>query len=68
MNRGLEHLPYRDRLTELGALQSGEKKASGELYSRFPVPEGALQESIFIRACRDRTREMALNWKRVDLD
>ena len=44
MTRGLEHLPYEDRL-RVGALQPGEEKVQEEPYSSLPVPEGGLQES-----------------------
>ena len=41
--RGLEHLPYRDKIRELGkALQPGEEKASGEYYSSLSESEGDL--------------------------
>lgn len=45
MIRGLENLPYKDRMREQGAFQPGEKKASGEPYSGLPIPEGGLQEN-----------------------
>ena len=44
MIRGLEHLPYEDRLRELG-LKPGEMKAPRGLYSGLSVPEGGVQES-----------------------
>jgi len=56
--RGLEHLPYKDRL-RAGALQPGEEKAPGRPYRGLPVPEGGLQESwggTFIMTCNDRMR------------
>jgi len=44
MIRGLEHLPYGDRL-RAGAVQPGEENAPEGPYSGLPVPEGGLQES-----------------------
>ena len=44
MMRGLEHLPYEDRL-RVGAPQPGEEKALGEPYSSLPVPEGAYRKA-----------------------
>ena len=41
MIRGLEHLPYKDRLRMLGALQPGEEKAPGGPNKGLPVPEVA---------------------------
>lgn len=45
MIRGLENLPYKDRMREQGAFQPGEKKASGRLDSFLPVPDGGSKES-----------------------
>jgi len=40
MTQELEHLSYDKRL-RVWAVQPGEEKALGTLYSSFPVPEGA---------------------------
>ena len=56
MIRGLEHLSYEDRLTELGLFSL---KALGRSNCSLPVPEGAYRkagEGLFIRECSDRTR------------
>ena len=61
MIRGLEHLPYRDSLEK--------RRLRGRPYSGLPVPEGGLQESWGGTSYRAMEQgEMALNWKRVDLD
>ena len=60
MIRGLEHLPYKDRLRMLGALHAREHKALVGPYSSLPVSERGVYrkagEGLFIRACSDRTR------------
>ena len=54
MIRGLEHLPYKDRLRELGL-----EKSLGVLIAAFQYLKGAYRkagEGLFIRAGSNRTR------------
>ena len=60
--------PLRGQAERAGAVQPGEEKAPERPYSNLPGPEGAYRkagEGLFIGAGSD---QMALNWKRVDLD
>ena len=71
MIRGLEHLPYEDRLRELGLFSLEKRRLQGDLIVAFQYLKGAYRkakERLFIRACSDRMKEMALNGQRVDLD
>ena len=71
MIRGLKHLPYEDRLRELGLFSLVKRRLQWDLIMTFQYLKGAYRkagEGLLIRAGSDRTREMALNWKRVDLD
>ena len=55
MIRGLKHLPYEDRLRELGLLSLEKRRP----YSSLPVSEGTYRkagEGLFIRACSNRTK------------
>jgi len=57
MTRGLKHLPYEDRLRELGPFSP--EKTLRRSYSSLPVHEGGLQENwerLFIKADSDRER------------
>ena len=43
MTKGLEHLPYEDRL-RVGVVQPGEEKAPGRPYSGLPVLKGGYRK------------------------
>ncbi|KFP56836.1 hypothetical protein N323_02102, partial [Cathartes aura] len=56
MIRGLEHLPYEDRLRELALFRL---RLQGDLTAAFQYLKGACRkdgEGLFIRECSDRTR------------
>ena len=59
MLRGLEHLPYEDRLRELGFFGLEKRRQRGDLIAAFQYLKGAYRkagEGILIWACSDRTR------------
>jgi len=68
MIRGLEHLPFEERL-EFGLFSL--EKAAGRPSSHLPVAEGAYKkagEGLFTRACSDRTRGNGFRLKEGRLD
>ena len=59
MVRGLEHLPYENRLGELGLFSLGKRKLWGNLIVAFQYLKRAYRKDgvgTFIRICSDRTR------------
>ena len=59
MIRELEHLPYEDRLRELGLFCLEKRRLKGDLIAVFQDLKGAYRkdgEGLFTRACSDRMR------------
>ncbi|KFW04440.1 hypothetical protein N327_09952, partial [Fulmarus glacialis] len=57
--RGLEHLSYEDRLTQLGLFSLEKKKLQRDLIAAFQYLKGAYRkagEGLFTKACSHRTR------------
>ena len=59
MIRGLEHLPYEDRLRELGLFSLEKRKLQGDLIAAFQYLKGAYKQEgsqLFERVYNSRTR------------
>ena len=59
MIRGLDHLPYEDRLRELGLFSLEKRRLQGDLIAAFRYIKGAYKrdgDRLFTKACSDRTR------------
>ena len=66
MIRGLEHLPYEDRLRELGLFSLEKRRLWGDLVAAFPYLKGAYKQEgsqLFERADNSRTRGNGLKLK-----
>ena len=59
MIKGLEHLSYEDRLSELGLFSLEKRKLYGDLIAAFQHVKGAYKkagEGLFTSACSDEKR------------
>ena len=64
MLRGLEYLPYKDRLRELGLFSLEKRRLRGDLTAAFQYLKGAYKQEgsqLFERLDNSRTREMVLS-------
>ena len=73
MLRGLQHLPYKDRLRELGLLSLEKRRLRGDLSAAFQDLKGAYKQEgrqLFERGDKSRTRGNGLKLKegRLRLD
>ena len=58
MTRGLEHLPYKDRLRDLGLFSLRKRRLQGDLIAAFQYPKGAYKQEgskLFERVENSRT-------------
>ena len=64
MIRGLEHLPYKDRLRELGLFSLEKRRLRGDLSAAFQYLNGAYKQEwsqLFERVDNSNTRGMVLS-------
>ena len=66
MKRGLKHLPYKDRLRELGLFSLEKRRLWDDLFAAFQYPKGACKQEgsqLFEREDNCRTRENGFKLK-----
>ena len=64
MIRRLKHVPYENRLRELGLFSLEKRRLRRDLKAPFQYLKGAYRkdgEGLFIRGCTDRRRVTVLN-------
>jgi len=64
MIRGLEHLSYEDRLTELGLFSLEKRRVQGHLIAAVQYLKRVYrkdEDNLFSKACCDRTRSNGFN-------
>ena len=71
MIRGLQHLPYEDRLKKLGLFSLEKRRLRGDLIAAFQCLKRDYNQEgnqLFTQVDSDRTRGTVLHYRRGDLD
>jgi len=66
MLQGMEHLPYKEKLKELGLFSLEKRKHQGDLIAAFHYPKRSYRKEgdrLFSRVCGDRTRGNSFDLK-----